>query len=154
MGTGSQLSCGLTYSTAGIDSEAVPFDGGAPALTALLGNQVDTACLQVGEAREFDQLKIIAQGAGGDDWQACALVAKQRTNVFLEPFSGGPHRGKLEAILATVGPNRVVFGSNYPDGNPGAALGLWMDFKLSDPEKQAVLTTNAVRLFGFNRQAD
>ena len=30
----------------------MPFDGGAPALTALLGNQVDTACLQVGEARE------------------------------------------------------------------------------------------------------
>lgn len=105
-------------------------------------------------AREFTQLKIIAQGAGGDDWQACALVAKQATNVFLEPFSGGPHRGKLEAILATVGPNRVVFGSNYPDSNPGAALGLWMDSKLSDSEKQAVLTTNAVRLFGFNRQAE
>jgi tripartite-type tricarboxylate transporter receptor subunit TctC len=52
VGTGSQLSCALTYSTAGVDSEAVPFDGGAPALTALLGNQVDTACLQVGEARE------------------------------------------------------------------------------------------------------
>ncbi len=30
----------------------MPFDGGAPALTALLGNQVDTACLQVGEAIE------------------------------------------------------------------------------------------------------
>ena len=52
VGTGSQLSCALTYSTAEIDAEAVPFDGGAPALTALLGNQVDTACLQVGEARE------------------------------------------------------------------------------------------------------
>ena len=52
VGTGSQLSCALTYSTADIDSEAVPFDGGAPALTALLGNQVDTACLQIGEARE------------------------------------------------------------------------------------------------------
>ncbi len=52
VGTGSQLSCALTYSTADIDAEAVPFDGGAPALTALLGNQVDTACLQVGEARE------------------------------------------------------------------------------------------------------
>jgi len=52
VGTGSQLSCGLTFSTVGIDAEAVPFDGGAPALTALLGNQVDTACLQVGEARE------------------------------------------------------------------------------------------------------
>ena len=30
----------------------MPFDGGAPALTAVLGDQVDTACLQVGEAIE------------------------------------------------------------------------------------------------------
>jgi tripartite-type tricarboxylate transporter receptor subunit TctC len=30
----------------------VPFDGGAPTLTAILGNQVDTACMQVGEAIE------------------------------------------------------------------------------------------------------
>lgn len=52
VGTGAQLSCALTYEAGEIDSEAVPFDGGAPALTALLGNQVDTACLQVGEAIE------------------------------------------------------------------------------------------------------
>ena len=37
---------------AGVDGEAVPFDGGAPALTAVLGGQVDTACLQIGEAIE------------------------------------------------------------------------------------------------------
>lgn len=52
VGTGAQLSCALTYEVGEIDSEAVPFDGGAPALTALLGNQVDTACLQIGEAIE------------------------------------------------------------------------------------------------------
>ncbi|MBS2936273.1 tripartite tricarboxylate transporter substrate binding protein [Nocardioides sp. J2M5] len=52
VGTGAQLSCALTYEVGGIQSEAVPFDGGAPALTALLGNQVDTACLQTGEAIE------------------------------------------------------------------------------------------------------
>jgi tripartite-type tricarboxylate transporter receptor subunit TctC len=52
VGTGAQLSCALTYEVGQIQSEAVPFDGGAPALTALLGNQVDTACLQIGEARE------------------------------------------------------------------------------------------------------
>ncbi|GGR72714.1 tripartite-type tricarboxylate transporter receptor subunit TctC [Nocardioides luteus] len=52
VGTGAQLSCGLTYGSAGVEAEAVPFDGGAPALTAVLGNQVDTACLQVGEAIE------------------------------------------------------------------------------------------------------
>lgn len=103
-------------------------------------------------AMEFSTLKIIALGCGGDDWQACTHVAKRATNVFLEPFSGGPHRGKVEAILAALGPNRVLFASNYPLSNPGAALGLWFDAKLSDAEKQAILTTNAVRLFGLNRE--
>lgn len=52
VGTGSQLSCALLMGDLGVDSEAVPFDGGAPALTAVLGGQVDTACLQIGEAVE------------------------------------------------------------------------------------------------------
>lgn len=52
VGTGSQLATALTFSTAEIPGTSVPFDGGAPALTALLGNQVDVAALQLGEARE------------------------------------------------------------------------------------------------------
>jgi len=52
VGTGSQVSCALLFGDIGAKAEAVPFDGGAPALTALLGGQVDTACLQVGEAIE------------------------------------------------------------------------------------------------------
>lgn len=52
VGTGSQLSSVLLFKTAGIDARAVPFDGGAPALTALLGNQVDVSTMQVGEAIE------------------------------------------------------------------------------------------------------
>ena len=61
VGTGAQLSCALTYEVGEIDAEAVPFDGGAPALTALLGNQVDTACLQIGEAMEnIDNGKLTA----------------------------------------------------------------------------------------------
>ncbi|WP_307818034.1 Bug family tripartite tricarboxylate transporter substrate binding protein [Janibacter endophyticus] len=52
VGTGAQLSCALTYEVAGADAKPVPFDGGAPALTAVLGGQVDTACIQIGEAIE------------------------------------------------------------------------------------------------------
>jgi tripartite-type tricarboxylate transporter receptor subunit TctC len=52
VGTGSQLSCALLLGSVGAEGEPVPFDGGAPALTALLGSQVDTACLQIGEAIE------------------------------------------------------------------------------------------------------
>jgi putative tricarboxylic transport membrane protein len=52
VGTGSQVACALAVGNAGAKGEAVPFDGGAPALTAVLGGQVKTACLQIGEAAE------------------------------------------------------------------------------------------------------
>ncbi|MDG4663219.1 tripartite tricarboxylate transporter substrate binding protein [Mycobacterium sp. 236(2023)] len=52
VGTGAQLSAALLFNTSKVNSQAVPFDGGAPALAAVLGNQVDVASLQVGEAIE------------------------------------------------------------------------------------------------------
>ncbi len=53
VGTGAQLAAALLFKTlTNVESQAVPFDGGAPALTALLGNQIDVASLQVGEGIE------------------------------------------------------------------------------------------------------
>src|SRR5690242_18253991 len=52
VGTGAQLAAALLFKTTNVEAQAVPFDGGAPALTALLGNQIDVASLQVGEAIE------------------------------------------------------------------------------------------------------
>jgi tripartite-type tricarboxylate transporter receptor subunit TctC len=50
VGTGSQLSSALLFAQAGVEATAVPFNGGAPALTAVLGGQVDVASVQLGEA--------------------------------------------------------------------------------------------------------
>lgn len=52
VGTGAQLSAALLFKVSNVESQAVPFDGGAPALAAVLGNQVDVASIQVGEAIE------------------------------------------------------------------------------------------------------
>lgn len=52
VGTGAQLASALTFKVAGIPSTDVPFDGGAPAMTALLGKQVDVATFQIGEGIE------------------------------------------------------------------------------------------------------
>ena len=52
VGTGAQLAAALLFKTTNVESQPVPFDGGAPALAALLGNQIDVASLQVGEAIE------------------------------------------------------------------------------------------------------
>jgi len=58
VGTGSQLSSELLFKQAGVSATAVPFDGGAPTLTAVLGNQVDVASIQLGEA--ISQIKADA----------------------------------------------------------------------------------------------
>lgn len=50
VGTGSQLAQALLFKQAKIDGTDVPFDGGSPAMTALLGNQVDLATIQLAEA--------------------------------------------------------------------------------------------------------
>ncbi len=52
VGTGSQLSQALLFAQTGIEATAVPFDGGSPTLTAVLGGQVDVGSIQLGEAIE------------------------------------------------------------------------------------------------------
>ncbi len=52
VGTGAQLAAALLFKNTNVESQDVPFDGGAPALAAVLGNQVDVASIQVGEAIE------------------------------------------------------------------------------------------------------
>lgn len=68
VGTGAQLSAALLFKTSAVDSQAVPFDGGAPALAAVLGNQVDVASIQVGEAIENIQSgKLLPLAVFGPD---------------------------------------------------------------------------------------
>nr|WP_209067092.1 tripartite tricarboxylate transporter substrate binding protein [Arthrobacter pigmenti] len=50
VGTGSQLAQAVLFAQAEIDGTAVPFDSGSPALTAVMGDQVDVATIQLGEA--------------------------------------------------------------------------------------------------------
>lgn len=50
IGTGSQLAQLLLMEEAEISGNEVPFDSGAPALTAVMGDQVEVATVQVGEA--------------------------------------------------------------------------------------------------------
>ncbi len=51
VGTGSQLAQELLLAQAGIKGTTVPFDSGSPALTAVMGNQVQVSTIQLGEAK-------------------------------------------------------------------------------------------------------
>lgn len=120
---------------------------GKPALVTVR-NELDVAGLEA-LAKQVTSIKFIAGGAGGQAWQACAAVAKRTVNVMLEPFTSGCESGKVEAMAKILGAHRLLFATGYPDQNPGAALGLLADAKLTEGEKQAILNSNAVRLFGL-----
>ena len=51
VGTGSQLAQAILFSEAGIDGTDIPFDSGSPALTAVMGDQVQVSTIQLGEAK-------------------------------------------------------------------------------------------------------
>ena len=51
VGTGSQLAQTVLFAQADITGTEVPFDSGSPALTAVLGDQVQVATVQLGEAK-------------------------------------------------------------------------------------------------------
>ena len=60
VGTGSQLAQALLLKQADIKGTEVPFDSGAPAVTAVLGNQVQVATVQLGEAKaHLDAGKLV-----------------------------------------------------------------------------------------------
>lgn len=51
VGTGSQLAQELLLAQAKIEGTTVPFDSGSPALTAVMGDQVQVSTIQLGEAK-------------------------------------------------------------------------------------------------------
>jgi predicted TIM-barrel fold metal-dependent hydrolase len=100
-------------------------------------------------AAECPTIKIIAAHAGGDAWAACLALAERRLNLFLEPFTGGAERDKLEEGVERIGAHRILFGTNFPVLNPGVALGMVADSRLSEADKQLILGANAAKLFGL-----
>ncbi|SCL22958.1 Tripartite-type tricarboxylate transporter, receptor component TctC [Micromonospora pallida] len=105
VGTGSQLSQALLFAQKGIDAKAVPFDGGSPTLTAVLGSQVDVGAVQLGEA--------IEQIEAGKLTPIVTFADKRPTYLADTPTAG-------EAGLdVPVQQSRAIFA---PKGTPTAAI--------------------------------
>ena len=55
----------------------------------------------------------------------------------------------MAELIRDIGPERVIFGSDYPWEEPGRAAEIIMDLGLSEEEKDAVLWQNAAKLLGL-----
>ena len=83
VGTGSQLAQTVLFKQANVQGTDVPFDSGKPALTAVLGNQVELATVQLGEAMAQIQAGKVAP----------LLVFSEERNSFLPDVPSAKEAG-------------------------------------------------------------
>ena len=74
-------------------------------------------------------------------------VMKRHENVYLDLSGTGLFRyGVLKHLVSQVGAERIIFGTDYPICNPGMYVNAVLFEKISDREKELILSGNAKRL--------
>lgn len=97
-------------------------------------------------ALDNPELKLIHAHAFDADW---ARVVQDAPNVHVEfNRSRASHHDGRDAI-DILGPERVLFGSDQTLLSVGAAVGLYLDMRMTPDERRLVLSENAKRLFGL-----
>ena len=112
-------------------------------------------CLEVGE--RHPEAQVIVAHMGGDIptlQQDCAreLASRDLPNVFLGTESIREYYS-MRMALDLLGPNRILFGSDYPLGWPSAYLQVFEGTKPNEEERRRVLGENLIELIGQVRPA-
>lgn len=74
-------------------------------------------------------------------------IMKKLDNVFLDISGTGILRyGVIKKLVTEVGAERILFGTDYPVGNPSAYINGVLGEKISDREKEMIFSGNAKKL--------
>ena len=107
-----------------------------PSAFAQLAAQYPTAAFIIGHA--------------ASSWEAinaACTAAAQLPNVYLDLCGSVMHYGALEHMVARVGAERILHGSDNPFLDPRPPLGRVLMARISDEQKRLILGLNAKRLF-------
>ena len=101
-------------------------------------------------AQEMGTTRVIAAGMGGEDWHAAVDLAARPMNLYLD-ISGALTAEKLGYAVSTLnGVRKLLFGSNAPETDPAAVIGILDDIDLSPDDRARILSGNATRLFNLD----
>jgi predicted TIM-barrel fold metal-dependent hydrolase len=73
-------------------------------------------------------------------------VARQHPNVYLDIAISIAWYGALERLVATVGADKILFGTDAPFVDPAVAVGRVVFARLRDSEKERILGQNMLDL--------
>src|SRR5881392_600541 len=97
-------------------------------------------------ARHPDVPFILAHIGGGGDWQPSLAVVRGATNVYVDLSGSGVDGGMLESCLATVGVDRLLWGTDLTMDAGWAKL-RYLERLLSPADVELVKWKNATGIF-------
>jgi uncharacterized protein len=103
-------------------------------------------------ASEFPHARILL-GHAGVTWRGylqALEVARQASNTFLDITGSQSHRTILEHCVATIGAERILFGSDMPFLEGAVSVGRVLAARISGDAKRAILRDNFLRLLAGN----
>jgi predicted TIM-barrel fold metal-dependent hydrolase len=100
-------------------------------------------------AARYPALPIIVAHAGADAWREAIVAAVQAPNLYLDFCLSSPERGRIERAVATLGPERVMFGSDATLFDPLYMLSCFREADILDRDRPLVMGDNTIRVFGL-----
>jgi predicted TIM-barrel fold metal-dependent hydrolase len=101
-----------------------------------------------GLAERFPTVPIIAAHAGGDAWREAIQAAADVPNLYLEFAVSSPEPGRIERAIASLGAERVMFGTDATLFDPQYMISCWQEADIAEQDLPLVMGGNAARVFG------
>lgn len=99
--------------------------------------------------RDFPKTKILLGHSGAEDFYKNIEQVRKSDNVYLEITMSRSPLGLIEKFVNEVGSERVVFGSDLPFISLTHQIGKVLFARISEKEKEDILSRNAKRIFGL-----
>ncbi len=131
---------------------------GATGLAVLIHTFNHTGGNEIGEVNisEFAELaaaspdtRLVAAHAGGN-WCLTVGVLCGLPNAHVDVCGSYPSRGMVETLVADLGADRVLFGTDMPGRSLPSQLAKVMLADVSDDDREQILGGNAARVFGLD----
>jgi predicted TIM-barrel fold metal-dependent hydrolase len=96
-------------------------------------------------AQRFPEVPLICGHTGGN-WHLGLRAIQHQPNLYADLAGSDPTAGFTEAAVATLGPDRVLYGSDAPGRSFSSQLAKVYGADLPKPVKQKIFHTNLHRL--------
>ncbi|MGH9449866.1 MAG: amidohydrolase family protein [Terriglobia bacterium] len=100
------------------------------------------------------ECKLMMAHAGGQpyakgDWNRAIMSAQRFPNLYLETASSTIDAGFLEAAVATLGAEKIIFGTDTPLLDPHVQRSKIMESEMSSEARGLIMGGNILRLMGI-----